>query len=220
MLPLSTASCGQGASRYLKSMGTKPKNWDAFALLLIDVQKDFWADSMSQTFSDYERHVAQLLHVCRSEGIDIVHLRARFQADESDWMVRYRSLGRTPCIEGTPGVEVFPFASSEPGEFVIFKQSFDGFQKPALQAYLEKNAKRYLLIAGLATSVCVLLTAATAAQQGYLVGLVEDCCADSPEAHEQTLQGYPFIFDRVKVDQIRDCHDMWLADINKLTDQQ
>lgn len=197
-------------------MNTVSRNWESFALLLIDVQKDFWTDRMSQEFADYEKQVRKLLHVCRHEGIDIVHLRARFQQDESDWMVRYRSLGRIPCIEGTPGVEVFPCAEDEPGEFVIFKQTFDGFHKPALQAYLAKNNKRFLLIAGLVTSVCVLLTAATAAQCGYLVGIIEDCCADSPEAHEQTLQGYPFIFDRVAVDQVVACHDTWLADIDGL----
>ena len=82
--------------------------------------------------------------------------------------------------------------------------------------YLEKKNKRYLLIAGLVTSVCVLLTAATAAQRGFLVGIVDDCCADTPEAHEQTLQGYPFIFDRVSVTQVAACRDSWLADIAKL----
>lgn len=197
-------------------MNTKPRNWDPFALLLIDVQKDFWTEGMSQDFEDFEKHVGKLLYLCRSEGIDVVHLRARFQADGSDWMVRYKSLGRIPCVEGTPGAEVFPIARDEPGEFVIYKQSFDGFLKPALQAYLGKNRKRYLLVAGLVTSVCVLLTAAAAAQLGYLVGIVEECCADSPEAHEQTLQGYPFVFDRVSVNRIIDCHDTWLADIDAL----
>ena len=197
-------------------MNAASRSWDSFALLLIDVQKDFWKDDMSQTFGDYEKNVRRLLHTCRYEGIDIVHLRARFQRDESDWMVKYKSFEKIPCIEGTPGVEIFPFAQEEPGEFVIFKQTFDGFHKPALPAYLEKHQKRYVLIAGLVTSVCVLLTAATAAQRGYLVGVVEDCCADSPEAHEQVLQGYPFIFDRVSVNQISSCHDMWLADIEKI----
>lgn len=197
-------------------MNAASRYWESFALLLIDVQQDFWTDKMSQSFADYEKNVRQLLHVCRHEGIDVVHLRARFQRDESDWMVRYKSLGRIPCIEGTPGVEIFPCAREEPGEFVIYKQSFDGFHKPALQAYLEKNQKRFLLVAGLVTSVCVLLTAATAAQRGYLVGIVEECCADSPEAHEQVLQGYPYIFDRVSLDQVTACHDMWLADLDDL----
>ena len=200
-------------------MNAISRNWDSFALLLIDVQKDFWKGEMSQTFADYEKHVRQLLHMCRYEGIDVVHVRARFQKDESDWMVRYKSLDEIPCIEGTPGVEIFPVAAEIPGEFVIYKQSFDGFHKPALPAYLEKNQKRFVLVAGLVTSVCVFLTAATAAQRGYLVGLVEDCCADSPESHDHILRGYPFIFDPVSVDQITACHDMWLADIDNLTDR-
>ena len=198
-------------------MSTSSRNWDSFALLLIDVQRDFWTDEMSQDFATYEANVRQLLTVCRDEGIDIVHLRARFQQDESDWMIKYKSSGRIPCIEGTPGVEIFPVAKDEPGEFVIYKQSFDGFHKPALPAYLEKKEKRFVLVAGLVTSVCVLLTAATAAQRGYLVGIVEDCCADSPQAHEHTLQRYPFIFDRTSIDQIVASHDQWLDDLGMIT---
>jgi nicotinamidase-related amidase len=199
-------------------MNAIARNWESFALLLIDVQKDFWTEKMSQTFTDYEKNVRRLLHVCRHEGIDVVHLRARFQKDESDWMVRYKFLDQIPCIAGTPGVEIYPFAEEIPGEFVIYKQSFDGFHKPALPAYLEKNKKQFLLVAGLVTSVCVFLTAATAAQRGYLVGLVEDCCADSPEAHDHILRGYPFIFDPISVDQITACHEMWLADLDHLKD--
>ena len=198
-------------------MSKTSRNWDSFALLLIDVQRDFWTDDMSQEFAAYEKSIRRLLTVCRDEGIDIVHLRARFQQDKSDWMIKYKSSGRIPCIEGTPGVEIFPIAKDEPGEFVIYKQSFDGFHKPALQAYLEKNEKRFVLVAGLVTSVCVLLTAATAAQRGYLVGIVEDCCADSPQAHEHTLQRYPFIFDRTFVDQIVASRDKWLEDLENLT---
>lgn len=198
-------------------MNAKSGNWESFALLLIDNQHDFWTEEMSQTFADYEKNVSRLLEVCRHEGIDVVHLRARFQQDESDWMVKYKYLGRIPCVAGTPGVEIFPFAQDEPGEFVIYKQSFDGFLKPALPAYLEKNRKRFLLLAGLVTSVCVFLTAATAAQRGYLVGIVEDCCADSPEAHNHTLQRYPFIFDRTSVDQLTADHGKWLEDLDRLT---
>lgn len=200
-------------------MNAETRNWDSFALLLIDVQRDFWKDNMSQPFADYEKNVRRLLHVARHEGIDVIHLRARFQQDQSDWMVKYKSFDTIPCIEGTPGVEIFPFAEDQSGEFVIFKQTFDGFHKPALQAYLQKNGKRFLLVAGLVTSVCVLLTAATAAQRGYLVGVVEDCCADSPQAHEHVLQAYSFIFDRVSVNQVTSCHDMWLEDIRKISDE-
>ena len=48
---------------------------------------------------------------CRGEGIDVIHLQARFQPDGSDWMVNARLRGRTPCIEGTAGAQTLGFAA-------------------------------------------------------------------------------------------------------------
>ena len=197
-------------------MTEDPRPWDSFALLLIDVQNDFWTEEMSAAFPDYENNVSRLLDQCRRKQIDIVHLRAKFKPDQSDWMVKYKFLERTPCIDGTPGAEIFSFAREEPDETVITKQTFDGFYNPALHLHLEENNKRFLLIAGLVTSVCVLLTSATAAQRGYLVAVVEDCCADEPEAHDDTLARYPFIFERVTVDQLAARRDKWARDLDRL----
>ena len=187
------------------------EKWDPFVLLLIDVQRDFWTDEMAKAFPDYEEHVAGLLDFCRHQKIDIVHLRAEFRRDKSDWMAKYRFLEQIPCIEGTKGAEVFPFAKEAPGEKVLIKKTFDGFHNPELQSYLQENNKQFVLAAGLVTSVCVLLTAANAAQRGYLVGLVEDCCADEPDSHQHTLEKYPFIFFRTTADQIASSRERWVA---------
>lgn len=189
------------------------RTWAPFVLLLIDVQRDFWTEELSRAFPDYERNVSKLLGFCRQEQIDIVHLRAEFRNDKSDWMVKYKSLGRIPCIKGTEGAEILPCAKEAPGEKVLIKQTFDGFHQPELHSYLEEHKKRFVLIAGLVTSVCLLLTAADAAQRGYLVGMVEDCCGDKPEAHCYTLERYPFIFCRTKVDQIASDRERWIAEI-------
>ena len=193
------------------------RNWDAFALLLIDVQQDFWKEEMSTQLAQYETCVGQLLANCRSEGIDIMHLRAQFSADKSDWMLRYRFGDTIPCIEGTPGAEVLDSATNSGDEPVLFKQTFDGFANPALETWLAANDKRFLLVAGLVTSVCVLLTSATAAQRGYLVAVVEDCCADQPAAHEHTLERYPFVFDRVTSNELVGRHAEWVALLQRAT---
>jgi nicotinamidase-related amidase len=169
-------------------------NWGDFALLLVDVQKDFWTEEMAGAFPGFEKRVAELLGLCRREEIDVVHLRASFRDDKADWMVRYHFLDRIPCVEGTPGVELLNCAAEQPGEMVITKNTFDGFQKPQLQEYLEKNNKRFLLIAGLVTS----------------------CCADKPEAHIHTLSRYPFIFQRTTVAQIASNREQWLVDLEKI----
>jgi len=191
-------------------------NWQPFALLLIDVQRDFWSEQAARVYPDFPANVASLLAFCRDEGIEVVHLRASFSADMSDWMPRYRLRGRIPCVAGTPGEEPLPFAVENPGEKVILKQTFDGFHNPELLHYLQQKGKRFVLAAGLLTSTCVLFTAFSAMQKGFLAAVVEDCCADEPDAHRQTLDRYTFIFDRTTVGTIASQHSEWLAALKKL----
>ena len=197
-------------------MNEEARDWSPFALLLIDVQKDFWTSEMQTAFPDFGENVTRLVELCRREGIDIVHLRATFKKDKSDWMVRYLFQDSIPCVAGTAGAQHFDFSDDVGDEPVIIKQTFDGFLNPALAERLEAAGKRYLLVAGLVTSVCVLLTAAAAAQRGYLVSVVEDCCADKPEAHVHTLERYPFVFDPVTTDGIASRHEHWIGQVARL----
>lgn len=195
------------------ALSAEATDWRPFELLLIDVQQDFWNEEMTAAFPDFHANVEHLLSTCRTEGIGVTHLRARFRQDRSDWMVRYLRTGKIPCIEGTPGEAVFPSAVDMTGETVIYKHSFDGFLNPELHDHLQAAGKRFLLVAGLVTSVCVLLTAAAAAQRGYLVALVEDCCADIPSAHAHTVERYPFVFSRTVSKRITAERADWLAEL-------
>ena len=197
-------------------MTSVQRDWRQFALLLIDVQRDFWPVPMAESFPHFPTNIARLLSFCRSEGLEIIHLRASFRPDMSDWMLVYKLRGRIPCVEGTAGVETLPFALDKPGETVIIKQTFDGFHNPELLRYLQQKGKRFVLTAGLVTSVCVFLTTASATQKGFLTAVVEDCCADRPQAHEQTLDTYQFMFQRTTLDLIPKRHPDWLAALKEL----
>lgn len=196
--------------------GRNKPDWQPFALLLIDVQRDFWEPQIERTFPGFPDKVARLLRFCRNEGIDIVHIRAAFEPDGSDWMIRYHLKGSIPCLSGSPGADILPCAEALPGETVLIKQTLDAFQLPELAPYLRDRGKQFLLMAGLVTSICVLLTTASAAQQGFLAAVIEDCCADEPDRHTDTLERYPFIFDRVAVDQLNQCRDCWIDEIAKV----
>lgn len=191
-------------------------DWAPFALLLIDMQHDFWPADMAEKFPDLPQNCARLLAVCRDQGIDVVHLRARFRADRSDWMPLFKFHGSIPCISGTAGVEPLPFAEEAPGETVIEKQTFDGFLQPDLAAYLQKKNKRVLLTAGLITSVCVFFTSNSAAQSGFLTVVVEDCCADQ-ETHDASLQRLDgFVFGRTRSTRLVDSYPEWKTALEKL----
>jgi len=201
-------------------MTNENTDWSSFALLLIDVQQDFWPGPVARAFPDLPDRITQLLAFCRRAGMDVIHLRAGFSSDQHDWMAKYRLTGSMPCIRGTPGADVLPCAAALPDEAVIEKQSFDGFQTPQLLPLLRRRGKRFLLTAGIETSVCVLFTTATAAQLGFLTAVVEDCCADLPEKHHHTLGGYPFIFERVKADEVLGQLDRWTAMLDRLAVSQ
>lgn len=100
-------------------------------LLLIDCQRDFWTPEHEAAFPGFPDGVTQLLGLCRREGSEVIHVRSRFAPDGSDWMPPYRHLGSIPCLAGTPGEEVLPFARDIEGERVFLKQTFDALRSRA-----------------------------------------------------------------------------------------
>jgi nicotinamidase-related amidase len=191
-------------------------SWSRHALVLVDLQNDFWSPDAMSTEPQLPERVTELLAFARTEGLTVVHVRAHFRPDGSDWMARYRLRGRIPCIEGTAGVETLPFAVELPGEPVVIKHTFDGFLGTDLDDVLRSRGIGSLLVAGLVTSTCVLFTASTATQLGYLTSVVTDCCSDREEVHQATLDAYPFVFDTVRSDQIAECRDAWNADLDRM----
>ena len=191
-----------------------PNDWRRFVVLLIDVQRDFWPEETAMAFPDFTSNVAKLLDFSRAAGLDTVHVRAEFEPDGTDWMASYRVKGETPCIRGTPGADVLPCATERTGEPVFRKRTFDAFLQKDLLTHLQRARKSFILVAGLETSVCVLFTAASAVQRGFLAAVVEDCCADDPSKHGATMTGYPFVFDRTSLDTLESDHDRWMDMLN------
>ncbi len=45
--------------------------WGQFALLLIDVQRDFWPEKLAKCFPDFPANVTKLLALCWDEGYNL-----------------------------------------------------------------------------------------------------------------------------------------------------
>lgn len=194
--------------------------WQPFALLLIDVQNDFWEPQLQEAFPEFPNNISRLLNFCRQEGLEVIHLREIFEPHGSNWLPRYRLRERAVCIRGTSGAEVLDCARELPGEKVFEKYTLDGCQNTQLIDYLQTTGKRFLLTAGLATSVCVLFTAASTAQLGFLTVMISDCCADYPESHAITLKRYlNYLLEVVTLDEIPSCWETWQSQIHKLESQ-
>jgi nicotinamidase-related amidase len=168
-------------------------NTSQLALLLVDVQRDFWGPlAKLPRFAAFASNLRTLLDTARANHLTVVHTQAVFKPDRSDWMLFYRAHGRghIPCIAGSAGVPIEDFAAPRDGEPVISKQTFDGFANTDLERVLRERNVKAVLIAGLVTSVCVLFTATSAYLKRFVPLVVSDACADSVEQHEATLRTY------------------------------
>ncbi len=181
---------------------------EQIALVLIDIQKDFW-DPMSgdPSFKAFPDNVKKLLSIGREKGYNIIHIRSVFKPDRSDWMLFYRPKGRgqIPCIAGTEGTEFTEFAKPMESEKITEKQTFDAFIGTGLDEHLQSRGIKTVLIAGLETSVCVLFTANSAYLRKYLPLVVSDACADTKERHDSALEMYGDLsFKTVTTSQLND----------------
>ena len=163
------------------------------ALILIDIQRDFWGPlKLHPELASFPENVKVLLSEARSRGLTVVHVSSAFDPDRSNWMLFYRPEGRgeIPCIAGTEGTRIEAFAASLPGEKKVEKKTFDGFVGTDLAEFLEGRGVKAILISGLETSVCVLFTATSAYLRRIVPLVVTDACADEPSRHKATLSMY------------------------------
>jgi nicotinamidase-related amidase len=163
------------------------------ALILIDIQRDFWRPLMDRPeYARFPGNVETLISEARGRGLTVVHIYSEFDPDRSNWMLFYRPEGRgeIPCIKGTEGTRFEDFSAPLPGEKMVEKEVFDGFVGTDLEEYLKGRGVKAVLISGLETSVCVLFTATSAYLRRIVPLVVADACADKPSRHEAALSTY------------------------------
>ena len=197
-------------------MPNPSKDWSKFALLMIDVQNDFVKPETRKLFPYLEQNISKLMAFCRSEGIEVVNVRAVFKKDMSDWIPTWKLKGFIPCVEETPGIDFLPCAMPTPGEKVVTKHSHDAFLYTDLQEYLDSRGKHFLLTAGVSSTVCVFLTTASASQRGFMTAIVEDCTAGEPEAHFHQLLKNDLYYRHVPMDQIPEKYKEWSEELRRL----
>ena len=122
---------------------------------------------------------------------------------KADW-------GTGAWVEGTPGPEIVPQLTPQPGDIVVRgKLTLDAFHSTALNYLLRANEIETVVFCGFHTNWCVESTARSAYDLGYRVVVISDCTGTDTEREQKYAE--EVIFPRIGTVMTS---DQFLAAIN------
>lgn len=155
--------------------------------------------SEAQRFLDASKRA---LGAARRAGWTIVHMHIVFAEDYSDLLRNCRLFLKAEALgalkRGSWGAA--PFDGFEPrgGEIFVAGNGNSAFRRTGLEGRLGKLAIERVNVIGLATQFSVEHTVRDAADMGYRVRLLADCCASGDlEAHRASLRTLSMLADVV-----------------------
>lgn len=93
------------------------------------------------------------------------------------------------AMRGTWGNEVIPELAPSSKDYIVLKRTYDGFYNTELEMTLRSLNVDGVVVCGIHTHVCVMLTALGAFYRGYKVIALEDCMTTNrKENHESRLR--------------------------------
>lgn len=144
------------------------------AILVLDMINDYLSPGgklVCEPCGTVVPAVRSLLAVVRARGWPVFFVNTLLQ-NETTPLARKWGMHAEP---GSWGAKVIDELSPMEGEIVVHKTTYDGFYETELEEQLRRLEISHLLISGIHTHVCVLLTALGAFYRGFEVIVIEDC---------------------------------------------
>ena len=137
------------------------------ALLIIDVQNDYFPGGANELVHPYEteKRIQELIADSRKTGRPVIYIQHFNPPDD------------TFFLEGTKGAEISDRIRPGKGDKVIVKRYPNSFFETELDAYLKSLQADTLIVCGMMTHMCVDTTVRAAMDYGYQVKLAADACA-------------------------------------------
>ena len=178
---------------------------DKTALLLIDLQNGEYNDH-KVTNSPEDKYLwdrirrsvvpngQKLLTACREYGIEVVYTVIEcLTLDGRDRGLDYKISGIFAAKDSWEA-EVIDELRPLPNEIIIPKTSSSLFNSTSAEYVLRNLGVQYILMMGIMTDQCVESAVRDGCDRGFLITLIEDCCATHDEQSQQAslraLKGY------------------------------
>jgi len=147
------------------------------AILVVDVIKDFFGPDRlihEQEGKNLCSSINRLLSSARACKVPIIFLNDSHE-NEKDWEFT-RTL--VHALKGSEGSHIIDGIDYQ-GEKIVEKSRYDGFHHTELEDILKNLEVNVVILCGVQTHVCVLLTALSAFYRGFRPIIVRDCSSSS-----------------------------------------
>jgi nicotinamidase-related amidase len=167
--------------------GNMPDKAEA-ALLLIDVINDLdfpEADELLKHALPMAKKLHEFKARAKNSGIPAVYVNDNF----GRWRSDFRSLVEHCVRPEGKGREIVELLKPDDDDYFVLKPKHSGFFSTALDILLTYLEVRTVIIAGVATNICVLFTANDAYMRDYHLWVPRDCvAANTRELSDSALE--------------------------------
>ena len=161
------------------------------AIIVVDMLKDNFKENPRNPFLQEGRailpNLQRLLEESRKKGFPIIFACDSFLKDD----FIFKSRLKIHSIRGTKGAEVIDDLKPEPVDFILPKRRFSAFFKTDLDQTLRMLGIDTIIVTGITTEVCVLMTVMDGLSHDFAAMILEDCTASRRgEFHQGCLSLY------------------------------
>ncbi len=161
------------------------------AMIVVDMLKDNLKESSRNPYFQEGRaiipNLQKLLGESRKRGFPIIFACDSFLKDD----FIFKGKMKIHSLRGTEGGEVVDELKPEPTDIILPKRRFSAFFKTELDQTLRVLGVDTIIVMGVTTEVCVLMTVMDGLSHDFSVILLEDCSASrSKEFHQGCLHLY------------------------------
>jgi nicotinamidase/pyrazinamidase len=161
------------------------------AIIVVDMLKDNLKESSRNPYYGEGKaiipNVQRLLGEGRKKRFPVVFACDSFL--EGDFIFKGRM--KVHSLRGTPGAEVIDDLKPEPKDIILPKRRFSAFFKTDLDQTLRMLGVDTIVVTGITTEVCVLMTIMDGLSHDFSAIILEDCTASrNKEFHQRCLSLY------------------------------
>jgi len=154
------------------------------ALVLVDVINAFDFDGASRLLRHAKpmaRNLAQLRKRLKGIGVPVIYANDNFGQWQSDFPRIFEHV-----LKKTKGREIAQMLAPESDDYFVLKPKHSAFYLTPLELLLRESKINHIIIAGLQTNICVLLTAHDAHMRDFRITVPRDCSASESDADHLT----------------------------------